>query len=179
MWQLRITIHCLADAGNLLDCACLAGIAALKHFRRPEIEVVGDEVTVVCLSHILSCLHRILTTSSLLQHPPSSRAPVPLSLHHTPFCITFAYFPSPSHPHTPTCLLDPSHLEQRLSTGTLSLALNAQRELCVVHKAGGLPLAPEEVLRAVEVAVGKARELERFLEGRLREDWKGRNVEVR
>ncbi|EIM80688.1 ribosomal protein S5 domain 2-like protein [Stereum hirsutum FP-91666 SS1] len=158
VWQLRITIHCLADAGNLLDCACLAGIAALKHFRRPEVEVVGDEVTV---------------------HPPSSRAPVPLSLHHTPFCITFAYFPSPSHPHTPTCLLDPSHLEQRLSTGTLSLALNAQRELCVVHKAGGLPLAPEEVLRAVEVAVGKARELEKFLEGRLREDWKGRNVEVR
>ena len=47
VWHIRLTIHCLADAGNLLDCACLAGIVALKHFRRPEVEVVGDEITVV------------------------------------------------------------------------------------------------------------------------------------
>jgi exosome complex component RRP45 len=31
----------------MLDCACLAGIVALKHFRRPDVEVIGDEVTVV------------------------------------------------------------------------------------------------------------------------------------
>ena len=31
----------------MLDCACLAAIVALKHFRRPEVEVVGDQVTVV------------------------------------------------------------------------------------------------------------------------------------
>ena len=47
VWHIRLTIHVLADAGNMVDCACLAGIVALKHFRRPEVEVVGDEVTVV------------------------------------------------------------------------------------------------------------------------------------
>ena len=31
----------------MLDCACLAAIVALRHFRRPEVEVVGDEVIVV------------------------------------------------------------------------------------------------------------------------------------
>jgi len=31
----------------MLDCACLADVVALKHFRRPEVEVVGDEVIVV------------------------------------------------------------------------------------------------------------------------------------
>ncbi len=31
----------------MLDCACLAGITALKHFRRPEVEVIGEEVIVV------------------------------------------------------------------------------------------------------------------------------------
>ena len=31
----------------MLDCACLAGIVALKHFRRPEVEVIGDEITIV------------------------------------------------------------------------------------------------------------------------------------
>ena len=44
---MRLILHFLADAGNLLDCACLAGIIALKHFRRPDVEVIGDEVTVV------------------------------------------------------------------------------------------------------------------------------------
>jgi exosome complex component RRP45 len=47
VWHLRLTIHFLADAGNMLDCACLAGIVALRHFRKPEVEVEGDEVTVV------------------------------------------------------------------------------------------------------------------------------------
>ncbi len=31
----------------MLDCACLAGIVALRHFRKPEVEVEGDEVIVV------------------------------------------------------------------------------------------------------------------------------------
>ena len=52
VWHIRLTLHFLADAGNLLDCACLAGIVALKHFRRPDVEVIGDEVTVVCILFI-------------------------------------------------------------------------------------------------------------------------------
>ncbi|GJE94127.1 exosome complex component rrp45 [Phanerochaete sordida] len=154
VWHLRLTIHCLADAGNLLDCACLAGIVALKHFRRPEVEVVGDEVTI---------------------HHPSERAPVPLSLHHTPFCLTFAYFPDAGTP----AVLDPGALEQRLAAGVLSVALNAQRELCVVQKAGGVPLAPDEVLRIIDVAVQKAKELDALVARRLAEDWATRHVEVR
>lgn len=34
----------------MLDCACLAGIVAFKHFRRPEVEVIGDDVIVVRMS---------------------------------------------------------------------------------------------------------------------------------
>ncbi|KZT03040.1 ribosomal protein S5 domain 2-like protein [Laetiporus sulphureus 93-53] len=154
VWHLRLTIHCLADAGNMLDCACLAGVIALKHFRRPEVEVVGDEVTI---------------------HLPSERAPVPLSMHHTPYCFTFAYFSDPAT----SPVLDPSHLEQVLSAGLLSVALNAQRELCVVQKAGGVPLAPEEILRIINVAVDRAKELDKIVEERLKEDWAGRTVEVR
>ncbi|KAH9850411.1 ribosomal protein S5 domain 2-like protein [Lenzites betulinus] len=156
VWHIRLTIHVLADAGNMLDCACLAGIVALKHFRRPEVEVVGDEVTI---------------------HHPSERAPVALALHHTPFCLTFAFFPDADAGTPP--LLDPTHLEETLAAGLLSVALNAQRELCVVQKAGGVPLAPADVLAIVDVAVAKARELDKVVERALKEDWKGRNVEVR
>ena len=44
-------------------------------------------------------------------------------------------------------VLDPSLLEQRLAAGVLSVALNAQRELCVIQKAGGVPLEPDEIMR--------------------------------
>ena len=100
---------------------------------------------------------------------------MPLSMHHTPYCFTFAFFPDTSTPP----LLDPSHLEETLSAGLLSVALNAQRELCVVQKAGGVPLASDEILRIVGVAVEKAKELDKLMEQRLKEDWAGRTVEVR
>ncbi|KAK0228241.1 ribosomal protein S5 domain 2-type protein [Armillaria fumosa] len=154
VWHLRLTLHFLSDAGNLLDCACLAGIVALKHFRRPEVEVIGDEVTV---------------------HSPSERAPVPLAIHHTPFCLTFAFFPD----ETTQPVLDPTLLEQRLSAGLMSVALNAQRELCVVQKMGGVPLVAEDVLKIINIAVTKAKELDALVKDSLREDWKGRHVEVR
>ncbi|KAF5347721.1 hypothetical protein D9756_010300 [Leucocoprinus leucothites] len=154
VWHLRLTLHFLADAGNMLDCACLAGILALRHFRRPEVEVIGDEVII---------------------HPATERAPVPLAIHHTPFCFTFAFFPD----ETISPVLDPSQLEQRLGAGLFSIALNAQKEICVLQKLGGVPLPNDEILRLVSVSVEKAKELHEFVEARLTEDWLGRNVEVR
>jgi exosome complex component RRP45 len=171
VWNLRLTIHFLADSGNMLDCACLAAIVALKHFRRPEVEVVGDQVIVVRLIILFSHECSLLTCP---QHPPTERAPMPLSMHHTPFCLTFAYFQDTSIP----AILDPNRLEQRLSAGVMSIALNAQRELCVVQKAGGVPLSPAEILRIVSVATEKSKELDMFVKERLEGDWKTRDVEV-
>lgn len=96
-------------------------------------------------------------------------------MHHTPYCFTFACF---SDPGTQP-ILDPTYLEQRLSEGLFSVALNAQRELCVVQKAGGIPLTPDEIMRVIDQAVGKAKELDRIVEQRLKDDWAGRHVEVR
>lgn len=35
----------------------------------------------------------------------------------------------------------------------MTLAMNAQRELCVVQKAGGVPLAADEILRLVGMSL--------------------------
>lgn len=40
-------MHFLDDEGNMLDCASIAAITALRHFRRPDVTVIGEEVTVV------------------------------------------------------------------------------------------------------------------------------------
>jgi len=131
----------------------MAGITGLRHFRRPEIEVIGDEVII---------------------HSPEERAPMILSMSHTPICVTFALFEDSSAP-----VLDPSHLETQLATTTLHLALNSQRELCVLHKAGGMPLSVEEVMRCVQIATERVKLLSNQITEELEQDWKGRTVEVR
>lgn len=70
-------------------------------------------------------------------------------------------------------------MEQRISAGLISVALNAQKELCVIQKAGGVPLTQEQVLAVIGIAVGKAIELDKIVTRRLEEDWKGRKVEIR
>ena len=79
----------------------------------------------------------------------------------------------------PRVLLDPAGLEHRLAQGMLHLALTPQRELAVVHKAGGLPLAPGVLMSAIQVAARRARELETWLDVRVREDWELKKIEVR
>jgi exosome complex component RRP45 len=47
-----VDLHLLNHDGNIIDAASIAAIVALCHFRRPDVSVQGDEVTLVC-SHDL------------------------------------------------------------------------------------------------------------------------------
>lgn len=47
VWQIRVDVHMLNNDGNLMDASSIAAIAALCHFRRPDVAVQGEEVTVV------------------------------------------------------------------------------------------------------------------------------------
>ena len=74
---MRLTLHFLADDGNMLDCACLAGITAFRHFRRPEVEVIGDEIITVGPSGPSSnnLIKSLIIASSLRTRSSSSRDP--------------------------------------------------------------------------------------------------------
>lgn len=53
VWQIRLDVHCVNDEGNMLDCASIGCVAALRHFRKPEVTIEGTDVTIVsksCLS---------------------------------------------------------------------------------------------------------------------------------
>jgi exosome complex RNA-binding protein Rrp42 (RNase PH superfamily) len=39
VWSIRVDIHVLDSAGNLTDACCLAALAALLGFRKPQVEV--------------------------------------------------------------------------------------------------------------------------------------------
>ena len=84
---------------------CVFGSDHRAELPRPEVEVVGYEVIVV---GVLSHAHLSALFQPGLQHPPTERAPMPLSMHHTPFCLTFASFQDTSIP----VILDPSRREQ-------------------------------------------------------------------
>ncbi|KAJ9123542.1 hypothetical protein QFC24_003757 [Naganishia onofrii] len=127
-------------------------MAALRHFKKEEVEVRGDEITV---------------------HKASERAPMQLAIHHTPLCVTFAYLDENN------LILDPSHYESSIATGSLTLTLNAQRELCVLSKAGGTPLAKHDLMRVVRLAVDRVRDMTKELEDALKADEQIRVIEVR
>jgi hypothetical protein len=67
-------------------------------------------------------------------------------------------------------LRDPAGLEHHLAQGTLHLTLTRRRELAVVHKPGGLPLAVGVLMGAIQVAARRTREFESRLDVCVRKD---------
>lgn len=76
-------------------------------------------------------------------------------------------------------LLDPTSQESQIASGTLTLTLNAQRELCVLSKAGGNPLGVEELMKVVTLGVDVVREMTSEMEAALKADEAVRIVDVR
>jgi hypothetical protein len=82
-----------------------------------------------------------------------------LAIHHTYYITFFAFYSVAPEPSTAAA-----------TKGLIQLTLTPQYELAVVHKAGGLPLAPGVLMGAVQVAASRARELEARLDVRVREE---------
>uniref|UniRef100_A0A023GM67 Exosome complex component RRP45 n=1 Tax=Amblyomma triste TaxID=251400 RepID=A0A023GM67_AMBTT len=110
VWALRIDAQVLNHVGNIVECAGIATMGALVHFRRPDVTVIGTEVTV---------------------HNPRDREPVPLHLHHYPFLVSFAFYDEGK-----SVLVDPTEIEERIAEGLLTIGANAHSEVCLLHQRG-------------------------------------------
>ncbi|KAF9423482.1 Exosome complex component RRP45 [Podila epigama] len=148
VWSVRVDLHFLDDDGNLVDAACIAAITALLHFRRPDVTVVGEEVTI---------------------HTLEQRNPVPLSIHHIPICTTFAFFGNGAH-----MIVDPTHLEEQIKEGDMTLTLNVHKEVCAMSKAGGIPMEVDQILQCSKIAVVKVAEITAQIQAALEADAKKR-----
>lgn len=94
VWVIRIDLHFLDYDGNLIDCAGIAAITALLHFRRPDVTVIGEEVTIVCIV-------------DFYQYMIEDRSDNPslfsiLSTNGTQYHLAFIIFQSASHLHSST-----------------------------------------------------------------------------
>lgn len=107
VWCVRVDVRVLAHRGNVIDAASVAAIAALLHFRRPDVTVCGTDVTV---------------------HDVTERDPIPLSVHHVPICVTTAFYEGARY-----MLADPTDREERVMDGRMVIAMNKHREICLLQ----------------------------------------------
>ena len=145
-WHVRADVHFLNHDGGLVDASCVAVVAALQHFRRPDVSVHGEKVTV---------------------HTLVERVPVPLSILHVPICVTFSYFGDAGGGIT---VFDATLQEEQLREGDMTITLNKFGEVCQIAKAGGLPIQAEALYRCMRKALVKVEEITAFIAKVLKED---------
>ncbi|XP_033890440.3 exosome complex component RRP45 [Acipenser ruthenus] len=148
VWQIRVDLHLLNHDGNIMDAASIAAITALCHFRRPDVSIQGEDVTV---------------------YTPEERDPVPLSIHHMPICVSFSFFQQGTY-----LLVDPSEREERVMDGLLVIAMNKHREICTIQSSGGIMLLKDQVLRCSKIASVKVTEISELIQKALENDKKVR-----
>ncbi|KAJ2077357.1 3'-5'-exoribonuclease [Coemansia sp. RSA 988] len=141
VWGVRIDIHFLDHGGNLVDAASIPAIAALKHLRRPDVTIDGEMAVI---------------------HDIKERNPVPLSIHHTPICITFGLFGPRG-----LAVVDTNLLEEQTQVSSFTITLNSHREICALNKAGGIPLEPKQIQRCIQIALAKVDEIDEKIQDAL------------
>lgn len=125
-WSVRADVHFLDCDGGFIDASCIAVMAGLLHFKKPDVSVQGEKVTI---------------------HPMDEREPTPLGILHIPICVSFSFF-NPvdveenikGDTNEEIIVIDASLKEELLRQGVLTVTLNKNREVVQVSKAGGLPI---------------------------------------
>lgn len=156
VWCLRVDVTVLDHDGNLCDACVIATIAALQHFRRPEVTVAqhgGD------LGH-----------TEVTVHHSDEKLATPLPIHHVPLAVTFGLMHTnddSTEGAQALALLDPSMREEAVMAGRITFALNVHSEICAMHKLGGAPVAAGQILTLAQEARARAKDLHAWLAGEL------------
>ncbi|CAI5510047.1 unnamed protein product, partial [Closterium sp. Naga37s-1] len=135
-WALRLDIRVMDNDGNLVDACCLAAVAALLAFRRPEVTVGGDDGMQVVV------------------HSVEEHDPIPLTVHNLPLAVTFAFFNDGND-----VVMDPSFKEEAAQAGRCTVLVNAVGDVCSVQKGGGVGVSLPQLMRCCRVAASVAQHM--------------------
>lgn len=133
VWAIRIDIHILDNGGNLVDASNIAALAALSTFRRPECTLGGED------------------GQELIIHPPEVREPIPLIIHHLPVAVTFGFIGKEN-----IVVIDPTHVEETVMGGRMTVTLNTNGDVCAIQKAGGDGVLQSVIMQCLRIASVKA-----------------------
>jgi len=163
VWKLSVTVTVLDAGGNLLDACALACMAALRHYRKPHVQLNNNGAEGSSTNGS--------TTPTLI--PSHLKEPTPLPLHHTPLCISFALIPvedamrSTSSDPQVAALVDPNQREELVMTGVLTIAMNVHAEVCLLDYGGGCELQPDKLRECWTLATSCIQQLCQSLEKSL------------
>ncbi|ORX94283.1 exoribonuclease [Clohesyomyces aquaticus] len=149
-FALRADVHIVDHDGGLIDASCIAVMAALQHFRRPDVIVEGEKATILSARE---------------------REPIPLSILHQPLCVTFSYYEDGD-----IFLVDANLAEEQVRQGEVIVTMNRHGEVCQVAKYGGATVDPLALLNCTNVALEKVKELSKYIQNRLEEDAKKKDA---
>lgn len=160
-WAIRANVHFLNGDGGFIDASCIAVMASLMHFKKPDITIKGQEVIV---------------------HSMDEREPVPLGILHVPICVTFSFF-NPldtetnvkGDSNTEIVIVDAILKEELLRDGVLTVTLNKNREVVQVSKAGGLPMDALTLMECCHKAYDITEKFTDQIINSIKEDYKERD----
>lgn len=150
VWKVRADVRILDDDGSLLDCACLATVTALRHFRRPNATVEA---------------HRTVL------HTQWEQAPVPLNIYHMPICVTLGFLED-GH----DLIVDPTEKELQCLSGSLVVACNKRKEVCALHQSTNMVLNGATMEKCVRLAMARGETVSKMIDDVLTADTRQRSA---
>lgn len=130
--------------GNLTDAACIATMAGLQHFRRPDAVVRNGKVVVYGLEQ---------------------RVPVSLNITHKPLSVTFHTYNESKH-----VIVDATLKEEQAAEGDLVIGINNAGDLCYASKIVGAPVDAMVIVNKTSVAWEKVKVLNAAIDKVLQVD---------
>ncbi|CAI7618385.1 unnamed protein product [Penicillium bialowiezense] len=143
-WSIRADVHVVDYDGNLTDAACIATMAGLQHFRRPDAVVRNGRVIV---------------------YGVEQRVPVPLNITHKPLSVTFHTFNESKH-----VIVDATLKEEQAAEGDLVIGINNAGDLCYASKIVGAPVDAMVIVTKTNVAWEKVKALNAVIDKVLQVD---------
>ena len=156
-------MHVLCHDGNVLDASCLALMAALSHFRRPDVALDSSGGDAMGRGG--------RGGNNITVFDPQEREPVPLAMLHLPLYVSFSLLDDGE-----ILLVDATNAEEQVRQGEIIVAMNTQGEVCQMAKYGGTPADPMLVLRCCTLAEEKVKSMTNLIGKRLEADARKRNV---
>ncbi|KAH8371867.1 hypothetical protein KR093_009180, partial [Drosophila rubida] len=148
VWCVRVDINVLNHDGNLYDASTIATLAALMHFRRPEVSYVDNEIQT---------------------YSERERELMPLLFLHYPVSVTYCVYKS-----TPQPLVDPTLLEENSADSIIVLSFNSYQELCTLNAGGTAPTNVRTIMQCAHSAARRSKDLVQFIRKALQLDMESR-----
>lgn len=141
VWHVQVDITVMSHEGNLIEAASIAALAALAHYRRPEVSVEDGNV---------------------ILHSFEMRDPITFTMLHFPFLMKFAFFKEAT-----ISFVDPSEDEERFCDGYLIVGANIFKDITLLHISGKSLISKDQILKQCNYAVRRTRALNEELKKAL------------